>query len=278
MTRAVWLVALLPALLAPLALRAADPPSPAAPVLRVEDVVRWHVAGVAADEIVRRIESAAVDFELDEEMVAELHLAGLPETVLRAMQERQAALHPTVPPPESAEPTPVEPSGIVLHLRGSKPGSPAHLRIPTRVPAELVTALALDDPAAVVAEVALYVACLRAPHVPSHWRGASPLGRDFATMPRHEMLLFLPLATAGPEAARGSLELDAPPTLEVPLDPADGHDLSVGVAARIGDRYYRLQSDTWEALVPAEHPDGLEIELEAAGHGVRVRIVRPPAG
>ncbi len=275
MSRAWILVVLLPAVFAlgaPSEPRATDPP-----VLHVEDVVRWHVAGVAPGEIVARIQASAVDFDLSDEMVEELRLAGLPDTVLVAMRERQAALHPAAPPPV-AEPSPEATSALVLHVHGAKPDEPARLSLPTRVPSEIATRLSIEDPAPVVTGIALYAACLRATHVPSHWRAESPLGRDFATMPRHEMLLFVPLEpleSQAPKASDSRLAVEAPAKLEIPLDPADTHDLDLGIAVRIGERYYRMDSDTWSAFALADHADGLEAQVGSGTSGLRVRFVRP---
>src|SRR4030095_4875837 len=114
--------------------------------------------------------------------------------------------------------------------------------------------------------LAFYAACLRATHVPDHWRAESPLGRDFATMPRHQMLLFLPLDAH----ADKTITAELPPSIDVPLDPSDTHDLDVGIAVRIGERYYRLESDTWKALALAERPDGLEAEVSGGPTGPHV--------
>jgi len=257
-------------------------------VLRVEDIVRWHVAGVPEADLVRRIESAAVDFELDDEMVTELRLAGVPEAVLRAMAARQADLHPPAAPPSDASAaTPLPSAALVIALRGQESDAAPRLRLPTRVPPELAAQLALEDPEARVTDLAIYVACVRAPHVPSHWRAASPLGRDFASMPRHEMLAFVPL---GPESSADGeapaeadpgrkIDVEAPQRIEVTLDPEDEHDLSIGLAVRIGDRYYRITSDTWDGLVPRDQPDGLQVVVESGGSaaGLRLRFTRSDA-
>jgi hypothetical protein len=237
-------------------------------VLHVEDIVRWHVASVPEGEIVARIHSSAVEFDLSDEMIEELRLAGLSDSILTAMHERQAELHPATPGP-SATPEPA--TSLVLRLRGTKAGAPAHLSLPTQVPPAIASRLSLEDKAPVVTGLALYAACLRATHVPDHWRAESPLGRDFATMPRHQMLLFLPLDAH----ADKTITAELPPSIEVPLDPSDTHDVDVGVAARIGDRYYRLESDTWKALALAEHPEGLEAEVGSGPSGPHVRFLRP---
>ncbi len=254
----------------------ASEPTDANAVLRLEDVVRWHVAGVSEQEIVRRIAAAQVDFDLADDMVEELRLAGIPDAVLRAMAARQDELHPKASPvPEAGVAVAPNTTSLVLALRGRSADAAPRLRLPTRVPKEIAAQLKLEDPAAEVTGVAIYVACVRAPHVPSYWRAASPLGRDFTSMPRHEMLAFVPLGTGSAPPER-SIDVEVPSRIDVPIDAADTHDLSVGIAVRIGDRHYRVTSDVWPGLVPRDHPDGIEAILESGGTlaGLAVRFAR----
>ena len=86
-------------------------------------------------------------------------------------------------------------------------------------------------------------------------------------MPRHRLLAFHPGAhaeSAGDDP--GWLVLEPPSQLDLELDPTEAHDLMVGLAARFGDRYLRLVSDTWEDLVPAEI-GGAEITVRLASEG-----------
>jgi hypothetical protein len=265
-----------------LGLARTEEPRPSTAPLTVEEVVRWHVAGIPEDEIARRIASSDVAFELDDEMVAELRIAGIPDAILRAMAARQAELHPQPSPAPGVEnAVPEARASLALAVRGPKDGAPLRLRLPTRIPPEIAAQLRLDDPQATLTGVALYVACVRAPHVPSHWRSLSPLGRDFASMPRHEMLAFVPLGDEAEAAGTTDkrIDVEAPARLDVPIDLDDAHDLSVGIAARIGDRHYRIASDTWTALVPGEHPAGLAVVVDPGGGlaGLAVRFVRDAA-
>src|SRR5882762_4893782 len=63
-----------------------------------EDVVRMVAEGTAEEEILRVIGSSRVRFDLEPDILLELRRAGVPDRVLRAMQERQAASGP-VPVP-----------------------------------------------------------------------------------------------------------------------------------------------------------------------------------
>jgi len=71
-----------------------SPADPPADLMRTEDVVRMLVTGTSTSEAVAAIRSRDVDFNLSEEMLDELRLAGVPDEVIEAMKERQIELHP----------------------------------------------------------------------------------------------------------------------------------------------------------------------------------------
>jgi hypothetical protein len=248
--------------------------------MTLEDVVRQFVEGRSPDELIRRIESSQVDFDLAEEMLEELRLAGLPEEVIGAMVRRQRELHP--PPTAETEPAETEPdhqAGLIvtLTLQGGTKVRESEvdraLRVADLVPAETLTELGIRDPEARITNVAVYVACHSSTHVPDHWRGKSPLGRDFHSVSRHKMLAFHSEATPDGKAV---LSLALPEQLEIELDPAAEHDLSVGVAVQIDGRYYRLVSDETRGFVPAENTGAIEVtfglpdNLDPASIGVRL--------
>jgi len=239
--------------------------------MTLEEVVRLFVQGGSAEDLIRRIESSQVDFDLAEEMLEELRLAGLDEAVIEAMLRRQLELHP---PPEPE----VEPAGdeleqqagltVSLTLKGGtelrKGDLDRGMRVADLVPAETLTQLGVRDPEARITKVAIYVACHAATHVPDHWRGKTPLGRDFNSVTRHKMLAFHSEASTEDDDARqwAVLILDLPEQLAIELDPADEHDLSVGVAVQIDGRYYRVVSDAAEDFVPAEHGGAIDVTFE----------------
>jgi hypothetical protein len=219
-------------------------------------------------------------------MLDELRLAGLPEKVIEAMQRRQLELHPPPPPADEAETEP-EPDGLAIRLvlhGGTKirDDDDRTLRVFDVVPQDTLKLLGVKDQAARITDVAIYVACLSATHVPDHWRGQSPLGRDFNSVTRHRMLVFHGGAVAEASgAAKQSLlarikggaavpdveewsvlSLAVPERLNAPVDAAEEHDLSVGVAIRLDGRYYRIVSDELEGFVPADSPAPLEVTVE----------------
>ena len=62
-----------------------------------------------------------------------------------------------------------------------------------------------------VNDLALFLACRTPEHVPGLWRTASPLGRDFVSIPAHQMIAFeagaKPLAADGvPESIRATFD------------------------------------------------------------------------
>ena len=260
--------------------------------MSLEDVVRLFVEGSSPDDLIRRIDNSQVDFDLAEEMLEELRRAGLAEEVIQAMQRRQRELHP--PPTPEVDPTDVEPgqqAGLIvrLTLQGGTEIRKADLdrgmRVADLVPPETLNELGIKDPEARITNVAVYVACHASTHVPDHWRGKTPLGRDFHSVTRHKMLAFHSEATTenADEAdqardKRAVLNLELPEQLEIELDPADEHDLSVGVAVQIDGRYYRVVSDETEDFVPAEHGGTIDVtfelpdNLDPASVGVRLDL------
>ena len=253
-----------------------------------EDVVRLFVQGASPDELIRRIERSQVDFDLAEEMLGELRLAGLPDEVIEAMVRRQRDLHPpTVPQPEPGGEAVEEKAGLTVRLtlkggtKRKKGEQDRGLRVIDVVPPETLAQLGVRDDQARITNVAIYVACHASTHVPDHWRGQTPLGRDFNSVTRHKLLAFYAGATvetpgaakallasllggpASPEASGWTvLSLQVPEQIEVELDAADEHDLSVGVAVQIGGRYYRVVSDETEAFVPADQERSIDVTIE----------------
>jgi hypothetical protein len=271
--------------LAALTLMAAASPAEQAArrTLRNEDVVRMLVGGQSVRAIVDAIAAAEPEFDLSEEMLEELRRAGVPPPVLRAMRERQAAADRASAREEAAtEPAPAVPAGPVLTLQierapGVPDGVPEALLYPVLLDDTTATALQVGDAPGerAVSDLAFFIACRTADHVPDQWRMRSPLGRDFVSMPRHGMLLFHAGATRFParealEGRRGAsaprgpdgkpvevLRLELPATFEVEVTEGVAHDLILGVAARVGERYLALDLDGKDGVVVG--PEGLTL-------------------
>ena len=224
--------------------------------LTLEDVVRRFVSGTAATEIVEWIRSSDVDFDLNDEMLDELSLAGIPDEVIRAMQTRQLVLHP---PPEPATEDGAEAGAeaaptLTVRLNPSD-DSKADVRLLNSVPTSMADTLRLRDADSRITDLAVFLLCATADHVPDHWRSKTPLGRDFVLVPRHKLLVFHPGATPGEESETviadgqevrlSELILELPDTLEVQLEPSVPHDLVLGLAVQIEERYYLWAGDDW---------------------------------
>lgn len=274
----------------------------------LEDIVRLYVSGTPAEELIDLIRVSQVEFDLSEEMLQELELAGLPPPLIQAMVDRQRELHPPPLSPEEPSEEEAAPGAgltISIELRGSRKkksdedeDAGASLRVLNAVHPELLEQLRVRDDRAGITDVAIYVACLTATHVPDHWRGESPLGRDFNSMPRHKLLAFLPGATEdGQAAAEGGvlqkllsgsnqpsteglavLKLDVPSEIELQINAAEAHDLSLGFALQIDGRFYRVHSDEWKKLVPEEHDRAVRAEIIAAKEldpwSIEIRLLR----
>jgi hypothetical protein len=221
--------------------------------LTEEDVVRLFVAGVPIPKILAEIDGREVAFTLDAEMLGELRAAGLPESLLTAMLERQAQT--AAPQAEPVEPAPVaarfHPLTVLLALE------------PAMTPPVLRTAT--EAPGARIDDVALFLACVSPTHVPDQWRSHSPLGRDFDSMARHEMLSFVSGARPRP-GHDAQLELDIPAQLEVALEPGTEHDLWLGIAVRIDGRFQHLTHAAWDDLL-LEAPRSLRATLSQGRSG-----------
>jgi hypothetical protein len=224
-----------------------------AAVLTPEDVVRMHVAGTDAETIIDEIRSSGGSFELDDEMVVELRAAGLPPAVIEAMLAR-SPVPASIEEPASTAPLPERRAATlrILLNPARDPAKPERLRLSVRIDVELRTALGLhrSTEGSWIQDLAIFVACLSSTHVPDHWRSKSALGRDFNRMPRHTELLFVGNAKRD-ENKDGTvqLELEIPEALDVELEPAIPHDLMLGVAVRIDDRYYLIASERRDDIV-----------------------------
>jgi hypothetical protein len=246
--------------------------------LHDDDVVRMLVAGTPVDEIIERIGTSQVEFDLSEEMLGELAAAGVPTDVIDAMKARQAELAPPEEPVGDEADDDATPShALRIHLNPGKTKKKARsIEISDEVDPGLAAEWRLSGAEErTFDDIAIYVACTTPYHVPDHWRTKSPMGRDFFSMPRHKMLAFVPGAewekagffrglgigipnvspsgTAGSGAAStaintgapksGRLEYEIPPAIEIDLAPSETHDILLGVAVKAGDRFYRFVDD-----------------------------------
>lgn len=249
---------------------------PAGGPMTEEDVVRMYVAGRSADEIVREIERREPGYELSPEMLDELRNVKLPERVIEAMLRRQADAEQTEAPMEQPEVLDaVSRSSLRLHLNPTHDWGPVTVgvraRIDPQVAAEWELGNAPEDRA--FADIALFLVCHTADHVPDQWRLKSPLGRDFRSMMRHKLLEFV--AGARGEDVEGGgrrVKLELPPELEIALEPGVVHDLALGLALQVGGRYYAVASDTWPGVVIGE--DGLDLSARVTGRSLRTLKVR----
>ena len=241
-----------------------------------EDVVRMYVAGRSVDEIVREIERREPGYELSPEMVDELRNVKLPERVIEAMLRRQAAAEQAKAPMEQPEvPGPASRSNLRIHLNPTHDWGPVTVgvraRIDPQVAAEWELGNAPEDRA--FGDIALFLVCHTADHVPDQWRLKSPLGRDFRSVMRHKLLEFV-AGARGEDADDGGrrVKLEVPPELEIALEPGVVHDLALGLALQVSGRYYAVASDTWPGVVIGE--DGLDLSARVTGRSLRTLKVR----
>jgi hypothetical protein len=239
-------------------------------LLKDQDIVRMLVAGRSNGEIIESIRAHEVRFDLSNEMLSELRIAGVPEIVLEAMRERQASMAP----PPTPSPGPLESEEASIHvLLESEPvrkDKPPAVWFPDRIEEDLARALHLGPAPEdrLVKDLAVFLACLTPEHVPDQWRSRSSLGKDFVSMPRHELLVLHAGAVGAdpkdvPKEVRASfprprkdepppgiLRLDLPRELVAHVAPKEKHRLLLGIALRIGDGYLLLASAEKADLEP----------------------------
>jgi len=204
--------------------------APAAPMTN-EDVVRMAAAGTPEREIVRAIQARPEAFDLATDMLDELRLAGVPASVIAAMQRRHAESAPATPPPERTLRGRAHLT-VTLNASGLAPRTLKAPRFADEDAKERLK-LAKENEQREVKDLGVFLACVTAEHVPDLWRSKSPLGRDMASVPRHEILAFV----AGDTPAGQAPRLTLPDRIEADVDDSDPHDLVLGVAARIGDHW-----------------------------------------
>ncbi len=264
-------------------------PSPARP-LRNDDVVRLLVAGVPPAEVLAKIRAADTAFDLSDEMKQELRLAGVPDAVLSAMSARQAEVDRARLPAKSADAeAPAPPAegkvALVVAVRSAPRGrEAADLVFPAKLDEATAKVLQVgpSDDERNVTDLAVFLACRTQDHVPDQWRMKSPLGRDFVSVPRHQILDFKTGASRAPasKATPGSKKAPSPPggrppgpepevlvlTLPVELradvEPGIAHDLIVGVAVRVGERFLLLVEARKDGVVAGAEGLSLAAVLE----------------
>jgi len=240
---------------------AAEPPAP----LTNEDVVRMIASGASEAAILDAVRTRACAFDLSEEMVEELKLAGVSPAVLAAMAARATKPVPAELPPERV------PVGAVL-VTVTLPERT--LKAPAWADEDVKERLALpkENAQREVRDLAVFLACEATTHVPDQWRSKTPLGRDMSPgLRRHEMLAFV----AGDTPAGKPPRLVLPHQIEVRIDGTEPHDLVLGVAARIGDRWVQLAAGRLPAVSFRGEPGTLEGEIHGGGFAPNVALARP---
>jgi hypothetical protein len=230
----VWLTAA--ALAASLASVFAGPSGGAAAAspLTNEDIVRLVASGAAEGEIEDAIRARPEAFDLADDMVDELKLAGVSASIVDAMRRRRAESKPPAPLPERPRAGRVH---LVVTLNAGA-GGPRTLRVPAWADEDVKARLQLpkESEQRRVKDLAVFLACGAPEHVPDLWRSKSPLGRDMVGVPRHEMLAFV----AGDTPEGKTPRLVVPARIEAEVDDTEPHDLMLGIAARIGDHWMQL--------------------------------------
>lgn len=258
-------------------------PSLAEEPMRDEDVVRMVIGGASDADIVAAIRSRPTAFDLSDEMVEELKIAGVSSDVIREMRRRQTEIDGPTEDEVALDEAAVEeddgPSVLTIPItvriggKTAPDGKPAVLDFPTVAPGAVGDALELDTSPEdrALTSAAMFVLCSTSTHVPDHWRRESSLGRDFLTVPRHRLVSFHPDFEIVGEGPASRVRLTVPATIELPIETEVTHTLQIGVALEIGGRYYGglvLSEPREFVLQPGGSVLGVEIDAPANGDAV----------
>lgn len=239
-----------------------------ATALTNEDIVRMVAAGTPEADILGAIGSRPEAFDVSDDMVAELSLAGVSPAIVAAMRRKHNEAAPQVLPSERQGRGKVR---LTVTLNAGAAGART-LRLPAWADEDVKALLQLpkENEQREVKDVAVFLACATAEHVPDLWRSKSPLGRDMVGATRSEMLAFV----AGDTPAGKKPQLTLPDRIGADVDGSEPHDLLVGVAARIGDRWYQLAvgrapkfavgADAKPLACRITHPGGFAFKVECA--------------
>lgn len=227
-----------------------------------EDIVRMVAAGTAEAEILEAIHAQPEAFDLADDMVDELKLAGVSAAIVAAMRQRRAESAPPVPPVTRLR---RGHAPLVLILTGTRT-----LRVPAWADEDAKARLQLpkENEQREVKDLAVFLACTAPEHIPDLWRSKTPLGRDMVSVSRHEMLAFV----AGDTPAGKTPRLALPARIETEVDDTDPHDLVLGVAARIGDRWVQLSVGALKKTTIGPGSKPLTGRIERIGHAFDFKI------
>ena len=228
-------------------------------VLDNEAVVQMLVRGASEGEIVKAIEAAPrVSFDLEPDMVRELESVGISQKVLSAMRRRQSESGET---PQTR--TAAVPNGSLLvrfsssqEKQEKKEGQPVVFQVIRKIPKWAADQMGmLQRPE--VEDLAFFLLCTRADHVPDHWQDRTEL-KDFT---RHEKLLFRSGSHPGKSHGFEVMALDLPESLSLEIAEGD-HRLVAGVAAKTGADWHVVGSAELKKLsVRAGETATLEVKL-----------------
>jgi hypothetical protein len=242
-----------------------ETPAPAPPLTN-EDVVRMVSSGTPERRILEIIAARPEAYELADDMVDELRIAGVSEPVIAAMKRKLAESAPPSPPVDRPARGHVT---IVVALHAGAAGART-LHVPGFADEDLKARLALpkENEQREVKDLAVFLACITPEHIPDLWRGKTPLGRDMTQVARHEMLAFVPGETPPGKPPR----LTLPARIEGQVDEAETHELVLGVAARIGDRWFQLGAAKLANVTPAADAKPLSGDIKRVGRGFDFKI------
>ena len=229
-----------------------------AEVLDNEAVVQMLVRGLSERDILKAIEDAPrVSFDLEPDVVRELESVGISQKVLGAMRRRQAEAGEILQTKAADTPK----GRLLIRISSSrekKAGEPVVYQVIRKSPKWAADQMGmLQQPE--VEDLAFFLLCTRADHVPDHWQDATEL-KDFT---RHEKLLFRSGSHPGKSHGFEVMALDLPDSLSLEISEGD-HRVVAGVAAKTGADWHVVGSAELKSLaVRAGQTATLQVKLNA---------------
>jgi hypothetical protein len=233
-----------------------------------EDIVRMVASGSPESAVLDAIRTHAEAFDLTTDMVEELKLAGVSPAIIAAMRQKHAE---SAPPPPSVERPARGKVPLLVTLNGG-----TTIKVPAWADEDAKEKLRLpkENDQREVKDLAVFLGCVTSEHVPDLWRSKTPLGRDMSFVARHELLAFAPGDTPAGKPPR----LTIPARLEAEVDDSEPHDLVLGVAARIGDRWIQLGSTVLKKVTIAAGQKPLTGRIEHVGHAFEFKVTLSAPG
>ena len=231
-----------------------------------DEVVRRVVAGESVEAILDDVKRRPPDFDVSEEMLAELRTAGVPEELITAMVARAAAA------PQKPAPEPAGGAAVPMAELRIRPENP-ELTLSRNLDPQKVAELELPAGALAADGLALAIVCTTRSHDdPGVLRW--PEGKLPKDLSGSRLIGFFPAVEAG--RSGGKLRVTLPSPVVVPIQAEVSHDLVVAVVLHAGGHWVVIGGDELNgARAAAGAFTSADLKVQKASGLARVTVRRP---